>query len=149
MEKSSLLNLILVEDRLIRLNIQILEGMLREIKADVEELTLLAEDLLSEDELKLYRNTVLKIEADLLAKISESLDHIYDIYEVFNFDVTFNSINSKLELIGALLDEVLLVAEQSHRLFTLLAPFRVYREAIKQNIEFNRKLKELTHQKTG
>ncbi len=52
--------------------------------------------------------------------ISEVIDHIYDIYEVFNFDITFlstlpeelgreierldavNSINSKLELIIAI-----------------------------------------------
>ncbi len=91
MEKAGVLSALMVQDRLIRLNIQMLEGVLKEIKADVEELSILAEACLSEEEYKIYKEVVLKVEANLLAKISEVIDHIYDIYEVFNFDITFLS----------------------------------------------------------
>jgi len=157
----------MVQDRLIRLNIQMLEGILKEIKADVEEIDILAEDCLSEEEQKKYKEAVLKVEADLLAKISEVIDHIYDIYEVFNFDITFlstlpeelsreierlnalNSINSKLELIITILEEILLIAEESPRMSAILTPFRVYEEVLKQSIEFNKRLNDLSFQKIG
>ncbi len=166
MEKSAILGALMVQDRLIRLNIRMLEGILREIKADVEELSILAEACLSEEEYIRYRDIVLKVEADLLAKISEVIDHIYDIYEVFNFDITFlstlpeelgreierldavNSINSKLELIIAIFEEILLIAEESPKMFAILTPFRVYKEVIRQSLEFNKKLNELNLQKT-
>ncbi len=167
MEKSAVLSALLVQDRLIRLNIQMLEGLLREIRADVEELNLLAEACLSQEEYKRYKDIVLKVEADLLAKISEVIDHIHDIYEVFNFDITFlstlpeelgreierldavNSINSKLELIMAVLEEILIIAEESPKMWAILTPFRVYKEVIKQSLEFNKKLNELSLQKIG
>jgi len=144
-----------------------LEGILKEIKADVEEIDILAEDCLSEEEQKKYKEAVLKVEADLLAKISEVIDHIYDIYEVFNFDITFlstlpeelsreierlnalNSINSKLELIITILEEILLIAEESPRMSAILTPFRVYEEVLKQSIEFNKRLNDLSFQKIG
>ncbi len=144
-----------------------LEGILKEIKADVEEIDILAEACLSEEEQKKYKEAVLKVEADLLAKISEVIDHIYDIYEVFNFDITFlstlpeelsreierlnalNSINSKLELIIAILEEILLIAEESPRMSAILTPFRVYEEVLKQSIEFNKRLNDLSFQKIG
>jgi len=167
MEKAGLLSALMVQDRLIRLNIQMLEGILKEIKADVEEIDILAEDCLSEEEQKKYKEAVLKVEADLLAKISEVIDHIYDIYEVFNFDITFlstlpeelsreierlnalNSINSKLELIITILEEILLIAEESPRMSAILTPFRVYEEVLKQSIEFNKRLNDLSFQKIG
>ncbi|MEJ7554883.1 MAG: hypothetical protein WKI49_01020 [Aquificaceae bacterium] len=167
MEKVGLLSTLMVQDRLIRLNIQMLEGILKEIKADVEEIDILAEACLSEEEQKKYKEAVLKVEADLLAKISEVIDHIYDIYEVFNFDITFlstlpeelsreierlnalNSINSKLELIIAILEEILLIAEESPRMSAILTPFRVYEEVLKQSIEFNKRLNDLSFQKIG
>ena len=167
MEKVGLLSTLMVQDRLIRLNIQMLEGILKEIKADVEEIDILAEDCLSEEEQKKYKEAVLKVEADLLAKISEVIDHIYDIYEVFNFDITFlstlpeelsreierlnalNSINSKLELIITILEEILLIAEESPRMSAILTPFRVYEEVLKQSIEFNKRLNDLSFQKIG
>ncbi len=165
MEKAGVLSALMVQDRLIRLNIQMLEGVLKEIKADVEELSILAEACLSEEEYKIYKEVVLKVEANLLAKISEVIDHIYDIYEVFNFDITFlstlpkelgreierlnalNSINSKLELIVAILEEILLIAEESPRMSAILTPFRVYEEVLKQSLEFNKRLNELSLQK--
>ncbi len=161
------LNALLVQDRMIRLNLDILEGLLREIKADVEELNLLAESCLDEEELKLYRNVMLKAEAELLAKLGEVIDHVYDIYEVFNFDATFlatipeelrreierldavNAINSRLELLSTLIEEMLLVGENSYKLQTLMAPFKVYKEVLRHSIEFNKRLQELTFQRTG
>ncbi|MCS7195882.1 MAG: hypothetical protein N2648_00550 [Aquificaceae bacterium] len=167
MEKSLVLSALLVQDRLIRLNLQMLEALLKEIRADVEEVNLLAEACLSEEELKKYREVVLKVEAELLVKISEVVDHIYDLYEVFNFDITFlatipeelgreierlsvvSSINSRLELIHTILEEIVLIGEENNKLFTILTPFRVYRELIKRSLEFNKGLEELSFQKTG
>lgn len=144
-----------------------LEGLLREIKADVEEMNLLAESCLSEGELKLYREVILKAEGDLLVKLSEIIDHVYDIYEVFNFDVTFlsnipeelqrelerlnavSSINSKLELLTAILEEILLAERESERLKAIITPFRVYKEVLEQGMSFNRKLEELSFQKAS
>jgi len=65
MEKSAILGALMVQDRLIRLNIQMLEGILKEIKADVEEIGILAEACFSEEEQKKYKEAVLKVEADL------------------------------------------------------------------------------------
>ncbi|MCS6997906.1 MAG: hypothetical protein NZL86_00735 [Aquificaceae bacterium] len=167
MEKSLVLSALLVQDRLIRLNLQMLEALLKEIRADVEEVNLLAEACLPEEELKKYREVILKVETELLVKISEVVDHIYDLYEVFNFDITFlatipeelgreierlsvvSSINSRLELIHTILEEIVLIGEENNKLFTILTPFRVYRELIKRSLEFNKGLEELSFQKTG
>ncbi len=62
MEKVGLLSTLMVQDRLIRLNIQMLEGILREIKADVEEIGILAEACFSKEEQKKYKEAVLKVE---------------------------------------------------------------------------------------
>ncbi|MEN3028631.1 MAG: hypothetical protein ABDH29_05350 [Aquificaceae bacterium] len=167
MEKSLVLSTLLVQDRLIRFNLQMLETLLKEIRADVEEVNLLAEACLSEVELKKYREIILKVEAELLVKISEVVDHIYDLYEVFNFDITFlatipeelgreierlsavSSINSRLELIYTILEEIVLIGEENNKLSTILTPFRVYKELIKHSLEFNRRLDELSFQRTG
>jgi len=162
-----MLAFLLSYDRLIRLNLDMLEGLLKEVKADIEEMNLLAESCLSPKELEIYRKTTLRAEGDFLVKVSEVLDHIYDMYEVFNFDVAFlfdlpeelcreverlnvvSSINTKLELLIAILDEILLAEREGEKLKAILIPFRVYREVLEQGIAFNRKLEELNFQKTG
>ena len=167
MGKADVLSALLIQDRLIRFNLQMLEALIKEIKADFEEVNLLAEACLSKEELKAYKDMLLRVEADLLSKLSEMVDHLYDLYEVFNFDVTFlatlpeelmreierlnaiNSINSKLEFIETILDEILLIGEENNKLYAILTPFRVYRELIKHGMEFNRKLHELSLQRIG
>lgn len=167
MERSVVFSNLMVQDRLIRLNIQMLEGLLREIKADVEEFNILAEGCLNEKELSSYRESIIKMEAELLSALSGAIDHLYDLYEVFNFDITFlatlpeelpreierldiaGTVNTILESIHTILTEVLASVEEDSRLSAIMIPFRVYREVIRQGIEFNRRLYDLSFQKTG
>ncbi|MCS7171053.1 MAG: hypothetical protein NZ851_01920 [Aquificaceae bacterium] len=167
MEKSAILSALLVQDKLIRFNLKMLETLLTEIKGDIEEINPLAEACLSEEELKRYKEALIRVEADLLVKISEIIDHMYDLYEVFNFDITFlatvpeelgreierlnaiSSINSKLELLQTILEEITLISEENNKLFAVLTPFRVYRELIRHGIEFNKRLYDLSLQKIG
>ena len=122
MEKSSVLTALLIQDRIIRYNLNMLEMALKELRADIEELNFLAEVCLSkEEELKSYRQVIQKVEKDLFKSIDEVIEYLYDLYEVFNFEITFlanipeelwreverldipNSINSKMEEIANLL----------------------------------------------
>ncbi len=164
MKKSEILAMVLVQDRLIRLNLSLLEGLLREIKADVEESKILADECLEGRERELYDKALLLIEEVLLLKMSEVMDHIYDLYEIFNFDITFlaslpeeiekeierldalSSINTKLELILSAIDELLLFESESEKLKTILTPFRIYREVIDHSIAFNKKMNNLSFQ---
>ena len=164
MKKSEVLTAVLVHDRLIRLNLRLLEGLLSEIKGDVEESKILADACLDDKEKQVYESALLVIEENLLLKISEVLDHIYDLYEIFNFDITFlaslpeeiereierldvlNSINTKLELILSVIDELLLFENESEKIKTILTPFKVYREVVEHSVSFNKKLWELTFQ---
>ncbi|GBC88596.1 hypothetical protein HRbin13_00720 [bacterium HR13] len=159
-----MLTAILVQDRLIRLNLSLLEGLLSEIKADIEESKILADACLDGKEMETYQKAMLVIEGNLLLKISEVLEHVYDLYEIFNFDITFlasvpeeiereierldalNSINTKLELILSVIDELLLFEGESEKLKAILTPFRVYREVIEHSISFNKKVWDLVFQ---
>ncbi len=158
MKKLEVLSTVLLQDRLIRLNLDMLEGISREIKSDIEEGRILLDAFFDEADKKKYETILLQLEEKLLLKISEILDHIYDIYEVFNFDLTFlssipeelerelerldaiSSINTKLELIVKALDEILLLTEEKPCLRSMLTPFRVYKEVIKRTISFNKTL---------
>lgn len=167
MEKSSVLTTLLVQDRLIRFNLHMLETLLKEIKADVEEANLLADACpLKEEELKKYKELILKVESELLAKIREVVEHIYDLYEVFNFDITFLAtlpeelgreierldavafINSRLEHIHNMLEHIVQLVNENSKLSVILTAFRVYRELIRHTIEFNRRLDGLNIRKT-
>jgi len=67
-----------------------LEMALKELRADIEELNFLAEVCLSkEEELKSYRQVIQKVEKDLFKSIDEVIEYLYDLYEVFNFEITF------------------------------------------------------------
>lgn len=167
MERPAILSALLVKDRIIRFNLQMLETLQREIRADVEEVNMLAEACLCQEEAEKYKSLLPKVEQELLSLISDAIEHLYDLYEVFNFDVTFLAnlpeelarevehlnavclINSKLEQIHDLLEEIVLFGEHSHKLSAVLTPFRVYRELLKYSMDFNRRLEEINLQRTG
>lgn len=167
MEKSTVLGTLLVQDRLIRFNLQMLETLLKEIRADVEETNLLADACpMEEEELQRYRESILKVESELLERIREVVEHIYDLYEVFNFDITILAtlpeelgreierlnavayINSRLESIRNILEHIVQLVEENSKLSAILTAFRVYRELIKHTIEFNKILDGLNSQRT-
>ncbi len=166
MEKGSVLTALLVQDRLIRYNLQMLEMLLREIKGDMEELNLIAEACFSTEEIENYTNLLQKVENVLFTSLKETIEYLYDLYEVFNFEITLlanlpeellreverlgipNSINSKMENLLNIIKEILEFENYSHKFYAILTPFRAYKEIIRQALEFNTKLFESNLQKT-
>lgn len=161
MEKLKVLEKVLVYDRILRFNIDLLTGIKTEIKADIEETKILGEALLNEKERKFLGEFLLKVEEEFLLRLEEVLDAIYDEYEVFNFDITFLSgipdevgreverlelietINTKLELLKELLNGACCLAEPSRGIEVILTPFKVYCELINHAIEFNKKFEKV------
>lgn len=165
MEKGSILTALLLQDRLIRYNLQMLEMLSKEIRTDIEELGLLAEACLSKEEMDSYEDLIKMVESKLLLSLKEAIEYLYDLYEVFNFEITLlanlpeelwreierlsipGSINSKIEKILNILNEILELEKKSHKFFAILTPFRAYKEMITQAIDFNLKLFESNLQK--
>ncbi|AAC07831.1 hypothetical protein [Aquifex aeolicus] len=161
--KLKTLERLLIYDRLLRFALDLLTGIREELKADIDETRLIAESVLEEKEKKVVEDFILKIEELFLLKTDEVLDHIYDEYEVFNFDVTFlsaipeeierelerlaliDTVNTKLQLLIDILDEAFcLIPEENERIRVVLTPFRVYKELLEHAIDFNNKFKEKT-----
>ena len=153
---------LLIYDRLLRFSLDLLTGIKEELKADIEETRIIAESVLSEEEGKKVEDFLLKIEELFLLKTDEVLDHIYDEYEVFNFDITFLSaipeeierelerlnlvetINTQLQLLIDILDEAFcLIPTDNERIKIVLTPFRVYKELLLHAIDFNKKFENI------
>ncbi len=165
MEKGSRLKTLeklLVYDRLLRFSLDLLTGIKEELKADIEETRVISETILEEEEKKSVEEFLLKIEELFLLKTDEVLDHIYDEYEVFNFDITFLSsipeeierelerlnlvetINTKLQLLIDILDEAFCATPSDNKKIKIvLTPFRVYKELLLHAIDFNKKFENI------
>ncbi|NPB08552.1 MAG: hypothetical protein GXN96_06450 [Aquificae bacterium] len=160
--KTRILEKLLVYDRLIRFTIDLLTGIREELKADVEETRLIAEAVLSGEERKKVEEFLLKVEELFLLKTDEVLDHIYDEYEVFNFDITFlssipeeierelerlsliDTINTQLNLLIDVMDEIFcLLPAEDERIRVVITPFRVYKELLLHAIDFNKKFEKI------
>ncbi len=158
MKKSEVLRNLLIQDKLIKLNLGLLEGLIREVKPDIEESKIVAEVCLGEQE----KQDLLKVLTDFERKFTEliyqSLDYLYDLYEIFNFEITFlsslpeelereierldtvNSINSRLEDIVKLLESILNMVEWDEKVKVILTPLRIYKDVLEHAIGFNQKL---------
>ncbi len=153
---------LLIYDRLLRFSIDLLTGIKEELKADIEETRVISESVLEDKERKSVEDFLLKIEELFLLKTDEVLDHIYDEYEVFNFDITFLSaipeeierelerlslvetINTQLQLLVDILDEAFcLLPTENTKIKIVLTPFRVYKELLLHAIDFNKKFENL------
>ena len=153
---------LLIYDRLLRFSLDLLTGIKEELKADIEETRVIAESVLDKEESKKVEDFLLKIEELFLLKTDEVLDHIYDEYEVFNFDITFLSaipeeierelerlnlvetINTKLQLLIDILDEAFcLIPADNEKIKIVLTPFRVYKELLLHAIDFNKKFENI------
>ncbi|WP_461829251.1 hypothetical protein [Aquifex sp.] len=153
---------LLIYDRLLRFSLDLLTGIKEELKADIEETRIIAESVLSGEEGKKVEEFLLKIEELFLLKTDEVLDHIYDEYEVFNFDITFLSaipeeierelerlnlvetINTQLQLLIDILDEAFcLIPSDNEKIKIVLTPFRVYKELLLHAIDFNKKFENI------
>ncbi len=153
---------LLIYDRLLRFSLDLLTGIKEELKADIEETRVIAESVLDKEESKKVEDFLLKIEELFLLKTDEVIDHIYDEYEVFNFDITFLSaipeeierelerlnlvetINTKLQLLIDILDEAFcLIPADNEKIKIVLIPFRVYKELLLHAIDFNKKFENI------
>ena len=153
---------LLIYDRLLRFSLDLLTGIKEELKADIEETRIIAESVLEDKERKNVEDFLLKIEELFLLKTDEVLDHIYDEYEVFNFDITFLSaipeeierelerlnlvetINTKFQLLIDILDEAFcLIPADNEKIKIVLTPFRVYKELLLHAIDFNKKFENI------
>ena len=161
MEKVKVLEKVLVYDRILRFNIDLLTGIKSEIKADIEETRIMGEALLDEEGLKLVKDFLMKVEKEFLLRLGEALDSIYDEYEIFNFDITFLSsipeevgrdierldlvrtLNAKLELLRDILQEACRLPESGKGVEVVLTPFKVYCELLSHAIEFNKKFEKI------
>jgi len=158
MRKSEVLRNLLIQDKLIKLNLDLLEGLLREIKPDIEESKILVEACLSPEERQNLLKILTDFEREFTELISQSLDQIYDLYEIFNFDITFlsnipeelereierldavNSINSRLEAMIKLLENILSIAEWGEKTKVILTPLKIYKDVLEHAINFNQRL---------
>jgi len=158
MRKLEVLKSLLVQDRLIKLNLDLLEGLLREIRADIEEIKILVESCLEGEEKESLLRTLVEFEANFKNQIIQSLDYIYDLYEIFNFDITFlsnipeelgreierldavNSINKNLETLAKAIEDIASLVDLDEKIKVILTPLLVYREVLEHGIAFNQKL---------
>jgi len=157
MDKAKVLEKVLIYDRILRFTIDLLNGIKSEIRADVEEARIIGEALLEGEELRYLRDFLLKVEEEFLLKLRETLESVYDEYEIFNFDITFLSnlpeeieremerldlvgtVNAKLELLRNSLSQACSPPKPDRRIEVILIPFKVYCELLNHAIEFNKK----------
>lgn len=161
MEKSGVLTALMVQDRIIRYSLQMFEMLQKEVKADIEELNFLVDACsLGEEEISAFKSLLQRVEKRLFSAFKETIEYLYDLYEVFNFEITLlatipeellreverlnipNSINAKMEEVLSFIEDLLQLEEKSQKLYALLTPFRTYREVIKHALEFNKQLFE-------
>jgi len=158
MKKSELLMNLLIQDKLIRFNLDLLEGLLRELRSDIEESKILVEACLEGQDRQSILKSLADFEEEFTNLISEALDQIYDLYEVFNFDITFlstipeelereierldtvSSINRSLEILKRQLENLLSKSEWDEGTKAIFTPLRVYKEVLEHAISFNQKL---------
>ena len=158
MKKSELLMNLLIQDKLIRFNLGLLEGLLRELKSDLEESKILAEACLEIEDRQNLLKTLADFEREFTSLISDALDQIYDLYEVFNFDITFlsnipeelereierldavSSINASLQTLRGLLENLLSKAEWNERIRAIFTSLMIYKEVLEHAMSFNQKL---------
>ncbi|WP_333784436.1 hypothetical protein [Thermocrinis sp.] len=158
MKKSEVLRNLLIQDKLIKLNLGLLEGLIREVKPDIEESKIVVEVCLEEEERQNLLKVLTDFEREFTELINQSLDYLYDLYEIFNFEITFlsslpeelereierldtvNSINSRLEDIVKLLESVLSMVDWDEKVKVILTPLRIYKDVLEHAISFNQKL---------
>ena len=161
MERIKSLEKILVYDRIIRFNIDLLTGIKAEIKADAEETRILSESFLEEEGIEYIRNFLREVENDFIKRLDELLDHIYDKYELFNVDITFLSsipeevgrdidrlrliedLNENLARLAGTLGKACQIGSKDRGIEVILTPFRVYCELINHAIEFNKRFENI------
>ncbi len=141
-------------DRLLRLTLDILLGIRSEIKADIEEILMIAESVDDGESLTVLQGIFSGIEKIFIPKLDEVIDSIYDDYEIFNFDISVfsnminyiekdiknldpvNTLAARVDFLLLVLQDMLEPAHDSEVLKTLITPFIVYEEVLKHLSEF-------------
>ena len=141
-------------DRLMKLTLDIFLGIRGEIKADIEEVLLIAESI-SNEEANHELSCILKnIEKIFIPKLDEVIDSIYDDYEMFNFDISVfsnmveyiekdiknidpvNTLAARVDFLMLILRDILEPALDNEVLKALISPFLIYEEVLKHLSEF-------------
>lgn len=141
-------------DRLMKLTLDIFLGIRGEIKADIEEILLIAESI-SNEEANQGLSCILKnIEKIFIPKLDEVIDSIYDDYEMFNFDISVfsnmveyiekdiknidpvNTLTARVDFLMLILKDILEPALDNEVLKALISPFLIYEEVLKHLSEF-------------
>ncbi len=141
-------------DRLLRLTLDILLGIRSEIKADIEEILMIAESMDDGESLAILQGIFSGIEKIFIPKLDDVIDSIYDDYEIFNFDISVfsnminylerdiknldpvNTLAARVDFLLLVLRDMLEPAQDSEVLKTLITPFIVYEEVLKHLSEF-------------
>ncbi len=156
MDRARVLERVLLYDRILRFAIDLLSGIREEIRADIEEARIIGESILTEEEIEHLNRFLARVSGEFMTKLDETLDSIYDKYEIFNFDITFlssipeeierdinrlhliDSINKNLEELKTHLLEMC-NSEMNTRMKAVVTPFKIYCKLIDHAIEFNKK----------
>ncbi|MDQ7038304.1 MAG: hypothetical protein Q9N26_03775 [Aquificota bacterium] len=156
MDRTKVLEKVLLYDRILRFTIDLLSGIREEIRADIEEARIIGESILTREETERLNRFLDRVSGEFMAKLDETLDSIYDEYEIFNFDITFlssipeeierdinrlhliDSINRNLEELRSHLLEMC-DSEMDAKMKAVITPFKIYCKLIDHAIEFNKK----------
>jgi len=154
MKNLAVLEKVFTCDRLLRLTLDILLGMRAEIKADIEEILMIAESMDDGETLSALHSIFEGIEKIFIPKLDDVIDSIYDDYEIFNFDISVfsnminhlekdiknldpvNTLAARVDFLLLVLKDMLEPAQHSDMLRTLITPFIVYEEVLKHLSEF-------------
>ncbi len=141
-------------DRLMRLTLDIFLGIRGEIKADIEEVYMIAESLDSSDTNDIVNDVFNNLEKIFIPKLDEVIDSVYDDYELFNFDISVfsnmvdyierdiknldpvNTLAARVDFLLFILRDILEPALDNEVTKTLITPFLIYEEVLKHLSEF-------------
>lgn len=149
---------LLAYEKAVRFALYMMEGLRSELKADIEDISSFSEICSSESDSELCKRAIERLKALTLEKIPLLEEQTQQIYEVLTFDAVFlSSIPEELErelirlspieelnsILHSLLEEIedlLFTIEEKPLLKTIFTPIFIYRDLIKQSMEFNRHL---------
>ncbi|MEN3034210.1 MAG: hypothetical protein ABDH18_04395 [Aquificaceae bacterium] len=149
-------------EKAVRFALYMMEGLRTELKLDVEDISSFSELCSSGPDSKLCNQIINRLNVLISETIPIFEEQAQQIYEVLTFDAVFlGSIPEELErellrlspieelnsILKSLLEEVeelLSSISQKPLLKTIFTPIFIYRDLIKQSIEFNRHLECLS-----
>ncbi len=156
MKQLNILEKVFTCDRLMKLTLDIFLGIRGEIKADIEEVYVIAESIDTQEIDEIISNVCQNLEKIFIPKLDEIIDSIYDDYELFNFDISVfsnmidlierdiknldpvNTLAARVDYLLLVLSDILEPATCNEVTRTIITPFLIYEEVLKHLSEFLR-----------